>query len=64
MKIKKSKEQQLLDVLRQVYELIHPDTTPAEDEVWDGELLDMVYDLVAPIVEGESMKTKRKGGTP
>jgi hypothetical protein len=34
------------EVLLAVYNLIHPDTTPDGNEVSDGEILDMIYELV------------------
>jgi len=52
--MKTEKELQMLGVLKQIYDLIHPDTTPDGGTVTDGAILDMVYDLVAPIVEGET----------
>lgn len=34
------------DTFREIYDLIHPDTTPDGNDVSDGEILDMVFDLV------------------
>ena len=40
--------------IKEIYKLIHPDTTPPAEEVSDGGILDMVFQIVKPIVEGES----------
>ena len=39
--------------IKEIYKLIHPDTTPPAEEVSDGGILDMVFQIVQPIVEGE-----------
>ena len=42
----------LLRAIKEIYSLIHPDTTPSGDEVSDGQILDMIFDIVSPIVQG------------
>ena len=32
--------------LHKIFALIHPDTTPDGNEISDGELLDMIYEIV------------------
>ena len=39
------------EALKKIYELIHPDTTPDGNEVSDGEVLDMVFEIVKPFIE-------------
>lgn len=39
------------EVIKKIYELIHPDTTPDGNDVSDGEILDMIFDLVKPFIE-------------
>ena len=39
------------EALKKIYELIHPDTTPDGNEVSDGEILDMVFEIVKPFIE-------------
>lgn len=45
---------EMTKALIDIYNLIHPDTTPSAEEVSDGEILDMIFEIVKPIVEGES----------
>lgn len=41
--------------LHKIFKLIHPDTTPDGQEVSDGELLDMIYDIVeTQLKQGET----------
>jgi hypothetical protein len=40
-----------LETLRKIYELIHPDTTPDGNEFSDGEILDMVFEIVKPFMQ-------------
>ena len=37
---------QMEDAFREIHDLIHPDTTPQGDEFSDGEVLDMIFDIV------------------
>jgi hypothetical protein len=39
------------EAIKKIYELIHPDTTPDGNEVSDGEVLDMVFEIVKPFIE-------------
>jgi hypothetical protein len=34
------------NAFKTIYDLIHPDTTPDGQDVSDGELLDMIFDIV------------------
>jgi hypothetical protein len=34
------------DTLREIHDLIHPDTTPDGNDTSDGEILDMIFELV------------------
>jgi hypothetical protein len=47
-----TKEELLKDIV-EIYKLIHPDTTPPAEEVSDGGLLDMIFQIVERIVEKE-----------
>jgi len=38
--------------IKEIYKLIHSDTTPPAEEVSDGGIIDMIFQIVAPIVEG------------
>lgn len=38
-------------VIKLIYGLIHPDTTPDGHETSDGEILDMIFELVKPFIE-------------
>jgi len=40
------------EVIKIIYELIHPDTTPDGNDTSDGEVLDMIFELVQPFIEG------------
>ena len=40
-----------LEALRKIYALIHPDTTPDGNEFSDGEILDMVFEIVKPFMQ-------------
>lgn len=40
------------EAIIEIYKLIHPDTTPRAEEFSDGEILDMIFQIVSPIVEG------------
>ena len=39
------------EALQKIYVLIHPDTTPDGQDVSDGELLDIIFEIVKPYVE-------------
>lgn len=41
------------DALVDIYNLIHPNTTPDANLVPDGALLDMVFEIVKPFVEDQ-----------
>ena len=43
----------LMQAIIKVYALINPNTTPPIEEVSDSGLIDMIYEIVAPIVEGD-----------
>ena len=43
--------EQLERAITEIYKLIHPDTTPPSEEVSDGGILDMIFNIVEPIVE-------------
>ena len=45
--------EELLKAIVEIYKLIHPDTTPPAEEVSDGGLLDMIFQIVERIVEKE-----------
>lgn len=47
-----TQDNQLLKAIKDIYSLIHPDTTPSGDEVSDGQILDMIFEIVSPIVQG------------
>ena len=50
--------EQLMETIKKIYGLIHPDTSPEVDfyleDISDGKILDMIFEIVKPIVEGES----------
>lgn len=46
--------EELHKAIVEIYKLIHPDTTPPAEEVSDGGLLDMIFQIVERIVEKES----------
>ena len=48
---------ELLKAIVEIHKLIHPDTTPPAEEVSDGGILDMIFQIVEPIVEGEIKMT-------
>jgi hypothetical protein len=43
--------EELHKAIVEIYKLIHPDTTPPAEKVSDGGLLDMIFQIVEPIVE-------------
>jgi hypothetical protein len=45
--------EELLKAIVEIYKLIHPDTTPPAEEVSDGGLLDMIFQIVERIVKKE-----------
>jgi hypothetical protein len=48
---------ELLKAIVEIHKLIHPDTTPPAEEVSDGGILDMIFQIVEPIVEEEIKMT-------
>jgi hypothetical protein len=48
-------KEQLEKAIYEIYKLIHPNTTPPAEEVSDGGILDMVFNIVEPIVERKSI---------
>lgn len=44
-------KEELERAIYEIYKLIHPNTTPPAEEVSDGGILDMIFNIVEPIVE-------------
>lgn len=44
------------EALEKIYALIHPDTTPDGQEVSDGEILDMVFDIAKEVLYANNDK--------
>lgn len=42
--------------IEKIYALIHPDTTPDGNEFSDGEILDMVFDIVYGVLYANNDK--------
>lgn len=51
--VKRMEGLEQFNALVDVYNLIHPNTTPDANKISDGDLLDMIFEIVKPFVEDQ-----------